>query len=217
MTIILEKVTAFVTRPTPGGEELLLFRHPNAGIQIPAGTVEPGESIQAAALREATEETGLTGLAGQTYLGDADDPPPAGHVIVGLRTPVYTHPDYISWTWAQLGRSSPVKVNRKQNGFSQVTYEEWDRLPDPQYVTLHITGWVPDEVLTESRRRHFYHFEFHGQSPATWMVHIDDHNFKLFWAPLTALPAIIYPQNEWIRFLAQKFPQIQFANGGATA
>lgn len=212
MCKFLQKVTTFITRPTPAGEQLLLFRHPNAGIQIPAGTVEEGEPPEAAALREAGEETGLTNLTGQTLLGAADEPLPVGYLITTQNTPVYTRPDTTSWTWARLGRSIPVKVNRQQNGFSQVTYEEWNRLPDPQYITLSITGWVPDAVLTENRCRYFYHFEFHGQSPATWTVQTDNHTFAPFWAMLTALPAIIHPQNEWIRFLAQRFPQVQFAN-----
>ena len=48
----LEKVTAFVTRPRTTGTELLLFRHPNAGIQLPAGTVDLSESPVEAVLRE---------------------------------------------------------------------------------------------------------------------------------------------------------------------
>ncbi|MBA3823959.1 MAG: NUDIX domain-containing protein [Ktedonobacterales bacterium] len=37
---------------------------------MPAGTVEPGETFAAAALREATEETGLVGLVLVSYLGE---------------------------------------------------------------------------------------------------------------------------------------------------
>ena len=39
--MLLEKVTAFVTRPGSSGVALRLFRHPNAGLQLPAGTVRP--------------------------------------------------------------------------------------------------------------------------------------------------------------------------------
>ncbi len=45
MPQIIEKLTAFVTRPTSNGYELLLFEHPTAGIQIPAGTVAVHEGI----------------------------------------------------------------------------------------------------------------------------------------------------------------------------
>ena len=49
---VIEKVTAFVTRQWEGERQLLLFKHPYAGVQIPAGTVEVGESPEQAALRE---------------------------------------------------------------------------------------------------------------------------------------------------------------------
>ena len=58
----LLKVLAYVTRPRNGDVELLVFDHrdaPEAGIQVPAGTIEPGESPDVAAVRELREETGL--------------------------------------------------------------------------------------------------------------------------------------------------------------
>ena len=82
--IIVGKVVAYVT----SGDRLLVFRHvhePEAGIQVPAGTVEPGESPDDAVIREAHEETGLAGLTIRRYLGsrDYDDPtvrvPPVVH------------------------------------------------------------------------------------------------------------------------------------------
>jgi len=55
-----EKVLAYVTRAP---DELLVFEHtaeyPDAGIQVPAGGVEPGEDPAAAVVREVSEEAGL--------------------------------------------------------------------------------------------------------------------------------------------------------------
>lgn len=62
------KVFAYVTR----GQQLLVFEHtdaPEAGIQVPAGTVEAGETIEHAVLREAREETGLQSLVLVDFLG----------------------------------------------------------------------------------------------------------------------------------------------------
>lgn len=68
MSTIKPKVYAYITR----GTSLLVFHHldfPEAGIQIVGGTVEPGETIQTAVLREAAEETGLSGLVNPVFLG----------------------------------------------------------------------------------------------------------------------------------------------------
>jgi 8-oxo-dGTP pyrophosphatase MutT (NUDIX family) len=68
MTPVIHKVFAYITHRN----RLLVFRHvdfPEAGIQVPAGTVKPGEDLTVAVLREAQEETGLPDLTTKTYLG----------------------------------------------------------------------------------------------------------------------------------------------------
>jgi 8-oxo-dGTP pyrophosphatase MutT (NUDIX family) len=200
----IEKVTAFVTRQSKDGYDLLLFKHPNAGIQIPAGTVEDGETPEQAVIREVNEETGITpsSISIRQYLGCAEDRLPEGQGIIIESTKVYARPDLASFDWAHLRKGIPVVLSgRRADGFSQVTYEELDRVPDPQYITMCITGWVPDDVLTNVRKRHFFHVEFHGYSQERWTVDADNHRFTLFWAPLSSLPEIIHPQNEWIEFL----------------
>src|SRR5690606_28143808 len=57
----VDKAIAYITR----GDRFVVFEEPDSplvGIQVPGGTVEPGESLEAAVLREAYEETGLTDL-----------------------------------------------------------------------------------------------------------------------------------------------------------
>ena len=206
MSRILEKVTAFVTRPTPTGRQLLLFQHPNAGIQIPAGTVEDGETPKTCVLREANEETGLAPLTIERYLGSRDEPPPEGYLSIATPTKVYARPDETSFDWAHLRKGIPVRSLRKAPGFTQVSYEEHDCEPDPQYITYCITGWVPDETLTEQRVRHFFHLKFHGQTQARWEVFTDNHTFTLFWTSIDYLPKIIAPQDQWLAILHELFP-----------
>lgn len=65
-----DKVLAYITH----GNRLLVFRHPHApeaGIQVPAGTVEEGEDPGTAVLREAAEETGLDAGADRRSGDDA--------------------------------------------------------------------------------------------------------------------------------------------------
>ena len=59
------KVLAYITRERDGCRELLVFTHrdyPEAGVQVPAGTVEPDEATEAALFREIREESGLANL-----------------------------------------------------------------------------------------------------------------------------------------------------------
>jgi 8-oxo-dGTP pyrophosphatase MutT (NUDIX family) len=72
-----EKVFAYITH----GDRLLVFRHtafPRAGIQVPGGTLHPGEDPVAGVLREATEETGLRRLEVVSLLGDRSVSFPSG-------------------------------------------------------------------------------------------------------------------------------------------
>jgi 8-oxo-dGTP diphosphatase len=66
--LLKQKVYAYITH----GNRLLVFRHtqfPEAGIQVPGGTLEAGEEPIYGVLREAEEESGLKGLAVHCFLG----------------------------------------------------------------------------------------------------------------------------------------------------
>ncbi len=57
------KVLAYITRQAADRRELLVFTHrdhPEAGVQVPAGTVAKGEDVGSALMREIEEESGLT-------------------------------------------------------------------------------------------------------------------------------------------------------------
>jgi len=65
-----QKVVAYIIKDG----RLVVLRHADlpwdeAGLQVPAGTMKPGELPEEAVLREAREETGLEGLRIVQYLG----------------------------------------------------------------------------------------------------------------------------------------------------
>ncbi|MFJ8435312.1 NUDIX domain-containing protein [Kitasatospora sp. NPDC094019] len=69
--VVREKVLAYIVR----GGRLLVFRHTDhsyeeVGVQVPAGSIRPGEEPERAALREAREETGLSAFTVVRKLGE---------------------------------------------------------------------------------------------------------------------------------------------------
>ena len=59
------RVVAYITRDRDGRRELLIFDHrdhPEVAVQVPAGRLDPGESIEDGLLREIEEESGLTNV-----------------------------------------------------------------------------------------------------------------------------------------------------------
>ncbi|MEU4782178.1 NUDIX domain-containing protein [Micromonospora sp. NPDC023633] len=73
------RVAAYVIRHSGSGPQLLVFDHmgtPDAGTQIPAGGVKPGETLHDAVLREVAEETGLTDISVVSELAIEHKPHP---------------------------------------------------------------------------------------------------------------------------------------------
>jgi 8-oxo-dGTP pyrophosphatase MutT (NUDIX family) len=205
MQNILQKVTAFVIRNPHQEPDLLLFEHPNAGIQIPAGTVNTGETPQEAVVREVLEETGLENFSMIELLGSKGEKLKGDQRVITEHTRVFSRPDLASFDWAYIRPGITVKLTRNARGFSQIAYQEFDRIPNPTYVTLSIQGWVSDEVLADTVKRYFFYLDFTGESNNRWTHFADNHNFAPFWAPLDNLPEIIPPQGGWLMFLRKKF------------
>lgn len=195
---MLEKVTAFVIRKLASGKELLILEHPYAGFQLPAGTVLHGESPRRAVIREVAEETGLQDLPVRAELGYQDTVLPPEKAVLIHPTKVFSRPDPSSFDWIQVSPGLWLEVHRRRDGYAQITYKEPDQLPNPSYTTYQITGWVPEEVLSQRQRRHFFMLEFAGQTPPRWKVNSDWHTYTLSWAPLTDLPTLISPQDDWL-------------------
>lgn len=197
-------MTAFITRDLKGEIELLLVHHPSAGVQIPAGTVEIGETAEKALVREIKEETGLENLVIKNYLGHVDSSYPDNLFIVVRPTKIHARPDPESFSWAELKQQVLVRTHRALDGFTQITYSEENKYSDPEYITFSVTGWIPSELLCKKKRRHFFHVVASEGTPDEWEVGAEPAMnivFKLFWAPLNALPEIVEPQKRWLDYV----------------
>ena len=71
MTGPTEKLCPVVLRSGVPGLEVLVFRHPLAGVQLVKGTREAGESIEGGALRELEEESGISAATVVLDLGSS--------------------------------------------------------------------------------------------------------------------------------------------------
>ncbi|MGH2922172.1 MAG: NUDIX domain-containing protein [Gaiellaceae bacterium] len=73
--LIRERVVAYLTRQHEGRTELLTIEQGDieAGIQVPAGRLDPGEGLEEGLAREVEEETGVTDLRVVGTLADADE------------------------------------------------------------------------------------------------------------------------------------------------
>ncbi|WP_437292815.1 NUDIX hydrolase [Sorangium sp. So ce426] len=68
---VVGKAFAYITN----GGRLLVFEHadfPEAGLQVPAGTILPGEPPDTAVVREAREETGLGAFSAVEFIGTSE-------------------------------------------------------------------------------------------------------------------------------------------------
>jgi 8-oxo-dGTP pyrophosphatase MutT (NUDIX family) len=75
---VRKRVLAYVTRERNGAKELLVFDHRDdsaAGTQIPAGRLDPGETLEQCLLRELHEEAGIEDGAIVRELGRPAWPP----------------------------------------------------------------------------------------------------------------------------------------------
>ena len=202
----IEKVTAFITQKRNGVNTLLVFKHPTAGVQIPAGTVEVGEDIETAVKREAHEETGLQHVKIEKYLGCFENELAEQERIITQTTKVYIKPDLNAIPYKdKLTRGLTVEYHSTCNGFTHISYFEYDKFPNPSYIAYNISGWVPNENLSNQKTRHFFQLSTSEETANMWELKSDrGHIFQPFWTPLSPKPEIVFPQNKWLDFVYEK-------------
>ena len=208
MNEVVQKVTAFIVRERRGVKELLVFKHPTAGVQIPAGTVEEGEDIEAAVKRETYEETGLRLVEIEGYLGCFENELGDDQRIIAKTTQVYIEPNLTAIPYKRkLPKGLTVDYLSTQEDFTHISYieYEYDTFHKPISIDANITGWIPNGNLRAQKRRHFFLMSTQEETADAWELKSDQgHLFKPYWTPLSPKPNIIPPQDKWLDFVYEK-------------
>lgn len=195
---VQRKVTSFVTRGDGLDRQLLVFWHAGSGVQVPAGTVEHGEAFEAAAIREAGEETGLIGLELVARLGSQQLDLPAGTAALLREEHLLTTPGGAKTSWSF--RNVRVEVVDTVDGYSRIVYAERD-LDTPEGLEYaRFEGWVPSDALASKQERAFYHFRTTQPAPDEWkQLENGRFDFHLRWEPLHPKPTVLLAgQQEWL-------------------
>ncbi|MDE0685674.1 MAG: NUDIX domain-containing protein [Candidatus Poribacteria bacterium] len=208
MNQVVQKVTAFIVRERDGVKELLVFKHPTAGIQIPAGTVEEGEDLETAVKREAYEETGLQSVEIENYLGCFENELESNQRIIAETTQVYIEPNLRAIPYKRkLPKGLTVDYLSTREDFTHILYieYEYDKFHKPICIDANIIGWVPNENLSAQKKRHFFLMSTQEKTADVWELKSDGgHIFKPYWTPLSPKPEIIPPQDKWLDFVYEK-------------
>lgn len=190
-----------VIRKLASGPDLLILLEPASGYQLPGGALIPGETTQHAVLRVVAEKTGLNTTVIDRVLHSEENNFPGNAAVILHPTTVFSHPDPSSFDWARLQSGTEVKILRKEIGYTQISYQVPDNPLSPSYTTYQITGWVPDEVLTQKQSHHYYLVIFSGSTPPNWKVNVDQTTYTAAWFPLADVPSLLPIQTVWLESL----------------
>ena len=150
----IEKVTIFAC--SPGG--VLVFDHPTAGVQFPAGTVELGEPHNLAAMRELEEETGVVVDAVELWSQAESQPVDLCYTLVDVQTHDGTTIPR-GYRVELLGHADPQEFVRT----------EYDYNVDPPRVLSRRDGLAPSSAFTSRVTRSFFVAATPYKEPWQWI------------------------------------------------
>ncbi len=201
----VEKVSGFVTRDRELGRELLVVRHPLAGIQVPTGTVEFGETPEQAIVREVAEESGIKQVKILSRLFELIEPMPDGQKVIRRMTKIFDSPnsDASSAGGFGLSRGNPVRVTGEAGAFSEIVCEVLDMSHDPPVSVPGVRGYVRTSILGSEVKRYLYHLASLERTADNWPIFVDGHEIQLFWIPLSPQTRLNPHQDHWLRSVYQ--------------
>lgn len=222
----VHKVAAFVTRCAGPERELLVFRHPLGGLQLPAGTVEEEEEISAAVMREVAEETGLDGVRLVRHLGSVPESPRPDGRIIARATPLYAEPRDGAATLPiplapgvsvpRAGRGLSCRLLREagrdvvEAGYVRVGFDMFHLGGGEWEVVDTVRGWIPVEAIATGVQRHLFHLEATLPTPDRWLHDGDVPGCELQWKRLGGSVGLVRGHSDW---LARVLPLLAAGTG----
>jgi 8-oxo-dGTP pyrophosphatase MutT (NUDIX family) len=200
---MIEKISAFILRSRNNKPEILIFEHPKAGLQLPAGTVELNEKPEEALFREVEEETGLKKIEIVKKIGEEHNFTSADEAYLLQTMRCFGWPAQSAQRKGPLfTRGMPFQVFERKVGFTHVLHVEYDLNKVPPEELEQIDGWLPSEMLTQEIRRYFYIVRVNEETAPSWSQLSDrGYTFKLKWIRLDPKPSLVAPQVGWLDHL----------------
>lgn len=175
------KVTALITRRMGEVTELCVFDHAGM-VQLPAGTLEVGESPDAGVQREAWEETGLPHLqlvAEVATLDEFDADDRAGfEMMVAPHEGCPVNPGHSVLVHERIGTTATITSE----------HHSW-------------TGTVDSACVSRDVTRHVFHLRATTPTPDEWWVLTPDGDgsqWRCRWVPLDGLEGPADWQRRWL-------------------
>ena len=199
----MDKITSFVLRNNRS--EILLFQHEDYTIQLPAGSIENGEDILDAGVREAIEETEINknAILGKNMINCITNDLENNEVVIEVKADLYSRPIKTSMKWCAIPRGITVQKIKENSDFIQVKYEDWNNELEKDYITFGVLGWIEKANIGFKKNRHYCMIDV-NDSRNEWEVKNDHHVFYCRWIPIDKLPQDIYPNNKWIKVLIEE-------------
>jgi len=178
-------------------QSFLAIQHPTAGLQLPAGSVEPGEQPDAAASREFMEETGIAAISNLREIATIDEDL-RGSAITKTAIDLFDDPSFTKSSQHRIPRGFRVQILQSLREAINVRYTEWLFKASAQEPSWSVEGWTERGFIEARLLRHLYVCDVPDISANHWMHAMDGHLSELGWYDVEMHPPLIPPQDRWL-------------------
>ena len=197
----MEKITAFILRNNQ--DEILLFQHKDNSIQLPAGTVEQNETIEEALYREIFEETGIlkSGIHNIKKIPIINNDLANNELVIEKEATIFSEACLDSFAWGNIRKGITVNEIRRENGFIQIDYTEYQDEIKKEILNFRLLCWIKEECTSSIKTRHYYCVYVNEQKD-NWTKKVDNTVFNMFWHKIEDGNICTGIQNNWFQLMA---------------